>query len=1328
MAVAWVSTTAHAGNPTTSATVTLPTTAADDILIVTVNNGGANAALTLTTGTFTLDTSLALIGSGGGWATGWGGTYWVRCSGDHSGQTIIATGATDSCSMLVQRFSGCATSGNPYDTNISEATVAAGANCALAAFNTTLPNTLVVYAISVDDNQNTSAMTKGGSAMGNLGIGSSTGGADSHVAMASLAQAATGTTGAFAATLAAGTNSGKRATAFALKEPPTVVSGGVASEADSAPAATFTQPQVPVSGGVASEADSGPAATVSQPQAPVAGGVASEADSAPAATVDQAGGAFSPDDIAGLECWLKADAIGLADGDPVTTWQDSHTSNNDATGASGQTLQTNEINGLPVVRFDGTDDKLTVSGITNNDATRTIFMVARAVTHATGDCFFGFVTGADLNMTGSGQVRWNQNQAAGQQTIEAGTGVAGVTVRVITMRFNSTSSADAYSLDGAAQNFDPNDVYQSGSSPLNLGARVSTFFGNVDIAEFLVFDSALVDTDLDAVRGYLLDKWVNAPQTISGGVASEADSAPAATVSQPQAPVSGGVASEADSAPAATVDQAFSPTDITGLYAWYDADQLGLADNDPVSSWTDESGGGRHMTGAATPLYKTGVQNGLPGVLFDGTDDTLTATVAADASRTIFIVAKKLSSTTGGSVWSMSNTSARVFTGSGSGWLYNAKDAAVGGGQANIGTAAVADAVAGSVISLVLASATSLTVYGNGVDTVGAFDPHSIITTATGFRLSGIGASQFFSGYVFEVIAYDTALSDTDREAVETYLLDKWIPAAAPQTISGGVASEADSAPVATVSQPQAPVSGGVASEDDSGPAATVSQPQAPVSGGVASEADSAPAATVDQAGSFSPTDITGLYAWYDADQLGLADNDPVSSWTDESGGGRHLTGTAPTFKTGIQVGKPGVLFDGTDDQLTVTVGADTSRTLFIVAKKTSAAADRVLFQLPGNLAELRAQITTGQWYWNSPVTNVGPGSDPATDTAVVSLVVSSVSLMQGWVDGVAGATFDPDNSVTTGTTLRLSGRSASLFWDGYVFEMLVYDTALGTTDRQSVETYLLDKWINAPQTVSGGVATETDSAPAATVSQPQAPVSGGVASEADSAPAATKIQPQVPVSGGVASEADSANAATVSQPQPPVQAGVASEADSVPAGTVDQASGDQTIFAGVASETDSVPAGTPTGGAQPPDTNPELGGVVSEPTLGGVFDESVTGGTFVEPSHGGNVTEPTLGGVFDETATGGDVIEPEEGADIDNLLGGVIDEVLTNGSVTEFSINGSVTEPALNGAVTEPDLGALLDEAIRSSQIDEATRSGTPDESTRGGTIDEVLTGGEIF
>jgi hypothetical protein len=64
----------------------------------------------------------------------------------------------------------------------------------------------------------------------------------------------------------------------------------------------------------------------------------------------------------------------------------------------------------------------------------------------------------------------------------------------------------------------------------------------------------------------------------------------------------------------------------------------------------------------------------------------------------------------------------------------------------------------------------------------------------------------------------------------------------------------------------------------------------------------------------FTPADLSSLYAWYDASDLGLANNDPVTSWTDKSGGGRHLTGTAPTFKTNVQNGLSGVLFDGTDD------------------------------------------------------------------------------------------------------------------------------------------------------------------------------------------------------------------------------------------------------------------------------------------------------------------------------------------------------------------------------------------------------------------------------
>jgi hypothetical protein len=93
-----------------------------------------------------------------------------------------------------------------------------------------------------------------------------------------------------------------------------------------------------------------------------------------------------PTDIAGLETWLRADAItGKVDGDPLSQWDDSSGNANHAaqvTGANQPLYKTGILNGLPVVRFDGTDDFMTVAGITNNTATRTLFLVARRVAGA----------------------------------------------------------------------------------------------------------------------------------------------------------------------------------------------------------------------------------------------------------------------------------------------------------------------------------------------------------------------------------------------------------------------------------------------------------------------------------------------------------------------------------------------------------------------------------------------------------------------------------------------------------------------------------------------------------------------------------------------------------------------------------------------------------------------------------------------------------------------------------------------------------------------------------------------------------------------------------
>jgi 6-phosphogluconolactonase (cycloisomerase 2 family) len=68
---------------------------------------------------------------------------------------------------------------------------------------------------------------------------------------------------------------------------------------------------------------------------------------------------FEPTEISGIKGWWKADSIAQADGSSVSAWLDS--SGNEAhmyqSSATAQpTLQTNELNGYPVVRFDGTND------------------------------------------------------------------------------------------------------------------------------------------------------------------------------------------------------------------------------------------------------------------------------------------------------------------------------------------------------------------------------------------------------------------------------------------------------------------------------------------------------------------------------------------------------------------------------------------------------------------------------------------------------------------------------------------------------------------------------------------------------------------------------------------------------------------------------------------------------------------------------------------------------------------------------------------------------------------------------------------------------------
>lgn len=99
---------------------------------------------------------------------------------------------------------------------------------------------------------------------------------------------------------------------------------------------------------------------------------------------------------------------------------------------------------------------------------------------------------------------------------------------------------------------------------------------------------------------------------------------------------------------------AFVPSDLTGLTTWIESVFESYVNNDPVGTLTDHSSNACDYTQATSglkPLFKTGIfGNGLPGVLFDGSDDKLVSDVNIGSiltvtGYTIFVVVKAVTIT-----------------------------------------------------------------------------------------------------------------------------------------------------------------------------------------------------------------------------------------------------------------------------------------------------------------------------------------------------------------------------------------------------------------------------------------------------------------------------------------------------------------------------------------------------------------------------------------------------------------------------------------------------------------------------------------------------------
>lgn len=211
--------------------------------------------------------------------------------------------------------------------------------------------------------------------------------------------------------------------------------------------------------------------------------------------------------------------------------------------------------------------------------------------------------------------------------------------------------------------------------------------------------------------------------------------------------------------------------------------------------------------------------------------------------------------------------------------------------------------------------------------------------------------------------------------------------------------------------------------------------------------------------GAFSPSDLTGLKLWLKADSLALNDNDPVATWTDSSGLGNNATqvtaGFKPLFKTAILNGKPIVRCDAVDDGMSSAAVANRPYTIFLVASQPSqpgATTSRILAGGSGLNTLIAIRRPNNCVFTGGDVRGLPFGANGVA--CVVALTVSAVQTTTLHHNGTDIADATP-SSANFGTVNLGTGGTYAEAANADVAEVIVYDTALSTTDRQSVETYL---------------------------------------------------------------------------------------------------------------------------------------------------------------------------------------------------------------------------------------------------------------------------------
>jgi hypothetical protein len=473
----------------------------------------------------------------------------------------------------------------------------------------------------------------------------------------------------------------------------------------------------------------------------------------------------------------------------------------------------------------------------------------------------------------------------------------------------------------------------------------------------------------------------------------------------------------------------FDPRTIPGCCLWLDAADartLTTSGGGNVTQWADKSGLGANMTPFGTnsnATIQTNYQNGLSALNFSGLNQYQTpANTGVYPSDVYILVALK--SLTRMDVISIGPTNADNFNS-----LTFAEYQSLrwhNGSSSFARTPATVSSTDETSTSLLIMNWSlannNFIIRRNGTQlsstSAYTYAPSAGAVIQIGFRHQNFGTNLAFNAYVGEVLTFDRQLVIAERQQVEGYLAWKWalqanLPATHPFKLTP---------PIMRI---------------------------------------------------FQPMDVSGASLWLDAaDPSTLSFSGPnVTQWRDKSGTGNHYaTGGAITYSNQALV-FPGNATMSNTNPINFSAGTTPSMTTFVVVSTPDGSAERGIFQY-GQIScsktgyaiyvytpsEVHCTLYCGDLMVRNAITT--NTRMMVADVVTYSGTPGSLS-RAGWINGAAMTT---TNVTTTGVNLNLAsssviGNVAGGFWNGTMNEILYFNRALSTAERQEIEGYLATKW-----------------------------------------------------------------------------------------------------------------------------------------------------------------------------------------------------------------------------------------------------------------------------